>query len=248
MANVVSFNTAAIRRAQPCCFDTDSAMKTHLQGDSVLGSEDVSCKFAYIQGRVLFPVVWVRRKFSQAGLADIFNLVQSNSIAAEVPAYGSMSGSCVLLPHLLTPACPCPPRGSRFSGLIQQENHPPKQNPTQQPEIIIPLDQPAGQAAVSSLCVGKGTRLGETWSREDIGLKASLQLCMDKDSQDVHQVLNELKNKFQEMRKLISSMPGIGVSPEQQQQQLQNLREQVRTKNELLQKYKSLCMFEIPKE
>nr|XP_009939732.1 PREDICTED: mediator of RNA polymerase II transcription subunit 9 [Opisthocomus hoazin] len=71
---------------------------------------------------------------------------------------------------------------------------------------------------------------------------------MDKDSQDVHQVLNELKNKFQEMRKLISSMPGIGVSPEQQQQQLQNLREQVRTKNELLQKYKSLCMFEIPKE
>ncbi|KAM9290850.1 mediator of RNA polymerase II transcription subunit 9 [Morus bassanus] len=72
--------------------------------------------------------------------------------------------------------------------------------------------------------------------------------CMDKDSQDVHQVLNELKNKFQEMRKLISSMPGIGVSPEQQQQQLQNLQEQVRTKNELLQKYKSLCMFEIPKE
>uniref|UniRef100_A0A6G1R7T2 Mediator of RNA polymerase II transcription subunit 9 n=1 Tax=Hypotaenidia okinawae TaxID=2861861 RepID=A0A6G1R7T2_9GRUI len=72
--------------------------------------------------------------------------------------------------------------------------------------------------------------------------------CMDKDSQDVHQVLNELKNKFQEMRKLISSMPGIGVSPEQQQQQLQNLREQVQTKNELLQKYKSLCMFEIPKE
>ncbi|XP_075755871.1 mediator of RNA polymerase II transcription subunit 9 [Pelodiscus sinensis] len=72
--------------------------------------------------------------------------------------------------------------------------------------------------------------------------------CMDKDSQDVHQVLNELKTKFQEMRKMISAMPGIGVSPEQQQQQLHSLREQVRTKNELLQKYKSLCMFEIPKE
>uniref|UniRef100_A0A8C8S912 Mediator of RNA polymerase II transcription subunit 9 n=1 Tax=Pelusios castaneus TaxID=367368 RepID=A0A8C8S912_9SAUR len=72
--------------------------------------------------------------------------------------------------------------------------------------------------------------------------------CMDKDSQDVHQVLNELKSKFQEMRKMISAMPGIGVSPEQQQQQLHSLREQVRTKNELLQKYKSLCMFEIPKE
>uniref|UniRef100_A0A8D0GG88 Mediator of RNA polymerase II transcription subunit 9 n=1 Tax=Sphenodon punctatus TaxID=8508 RepID=A0A8D0GG88_SPHPU len=71
---------------------------------------------------------------------------------------------------------------------------------------------------------------------------------MDKDSQDVHQVLNELRNKFQEMRKVIGAMPGIGVSPEQQQQQLQSLREQVRTKSELLQKYKSLCMFEIPKE
>uniref|UniRef100_A0A803YG20 Mediator of RNA polymerase II transcription subunit 9 n=1 Tax=Meleagris gallopavo TaxID=9103 RepID=A0A803YG20_MELGA len=80
-------------------------------------------------------------------------------------------------------------------------------------------------------------------------ISAALEaVSMDKDSQDVHQVLNELKNKFQEMRKLISAMPGISVSPEQQQQQLQNLREQVRTKNELLQKYKSLCMFEIPKE
>ena len=48
MANVSSFNTAAGRRAQPCCFDTDSAVKTHLQGDSVLGREDVSQKFAYI--------------------------------------------------------------------------------------------------------------------------------------------------------------------------------------------------------
>ncbi|XP_062999325.1 mediator of RNA polymerase II transcription subunit 9 [Elgaria multicarinata webbii] len=72
--------------------------------------------------------------------------------------------------------------------------------------------------------------------------------CMDKDSQDVHQVLNELRTKFVEMRKLIKTMQGVGVSPEQQQQQLQSLREQVKTKSELLQKYKSLCMFEIPKE
>ncbi|XP_076792841.1 mediator of RNA polymerase II transcription subunit 9 isoform X1 [Arvicanthis niloticus] len=86
-------------------------------------------------------------------------------------------------------------------------------------------------------------------------LKLSIQhvLCscswsMDKDSPDLHQDLNALKTKFQEMRKLIGTMPGIHVSPEQQQQQLHSLREQVRTKNELLQKYKSLCMFEIPKE
>ncbi|XP_044289581.1 mediator of RNA polymerase II transcription subunit 9 [Varanus komodoensis] len=72
--------------------------------------------------------------------------------------------------------------------------------------------------------------------------------CMDKDSQDVHQVLNELRTKFVEMHKLIKTLQGIGVSPEQQQLQLQNLREQVKSKSELLQKYKSLCMFEIPKE
>lgn len=74
---------------------------------------------------------------------------------------------------------------------------------------------------------------------------------MEKDSPDTpdtHQDLNALKAKFQEMRKVISTMPGIHLSPEQQQQQLHSLREQVRTKNELLQKYKSLCMFEIPKE
>ncbi|KAK6481875.1 mediator of RNA polymerase II mRNAion subunit 9 [Huso huso] len=71
--------------------------------------------------------------------------------------------------------------------------------------------------------------------------------CMDKDSQDVHQELNKLKTKIQEAREQISTMPGISMSPEQQQQQLQNVREQVRTKNKLLQKYRSLCMFDIPK-
>ncbi|XP_036702699.1 mediator of RNA polymerase II transcription subunit 9-like [Balaenoptera musculus] len=58
--------------------------------------------------------------------------------------------------------------------------------------------------------------------------------CMDKDSPDVHQDLNALKTKFQEMRKVVSAMPGIHLSPERQQQQLHRLREQVRTKNELL--------------
>ncbi|XP_073490977.1 mediator of RNA polymerase II transcription subunit 9 [Lithobates pipiens] len=72
--------------------------------------------------------------------------------------------------------------------------------------------------------------------------------CMDKDSQDVCHELNELKNKFQSMRKQINNMPGIDMTPEQQQQHLQSLRAQVQTKNELLQKYKSLCMFEIPKD
>ncbi|XP_028668415.1 mediator of RNA polymerase II transcription subunit 9 [Erpetoichthys calabaricus] len=71
--------------------------------------------------------------------------------------------------------------------------------------------------------------------------------CMDKDSPDVHQELNKLKTKIQEAREQIVTMPGIGLSPEQQKQQFENLKEQVRTKNELLQKYKSLCIFDIPK-
>ncbi|TKS91966.1 Mediator of RNA polymerase II transcription subunit 9 [Collichthys lucidus] len=71
--------------------------------------------------------------------------------------------------------------------------------------------------------------------------------CMDKDSQDVHQELTKLKAKIQEAREQISNMPGIDSSPSEQQQQLATLREQVRTKNQLLQKYKSMCMFDVPK-
>ncbi|XP_063285071.1 mediator of RNA polymerase II transcription subunit 9 [Pelobates fuscus] len=72
--------------------------------------------------------------------------------------------------------------------------------------------------------------------------------CIDKESQDLYQELNDLKNKFQTMKKLVNGMPGIDLNPDQQQQHLQSLRQQVQTKNELLQKYKSLCMFEIPKD
>uniref|UniRef100_A0A3Q0S5K4 Mediator of RNA polymerase II transcription subunit 9 n=1 Tax=Amphilophus citrinellus TaxID=61819 RepID=A0A3Q0S5K4_AMPCI len=71
--------------------------------------------------------------------------------------------------------------------------------------------------------------------------------CMDKDNQDVLQELAKLKAKIQEAREQISNMPGIDSSPLEQQQQLATLREQVRTKNQLLQKYKSLCMFDVPK-
>lgn len=70
---------------------------------------------------------------------------------------------------------------------------------------------------------------------------------MDKDSPDVHQELNKLKTKIQETREQILAMPGIETNLEQQQQQLQTLTEQVHTKNQLLHKYKGLCMFDIPK-
>ncbi|KAM7152842.1 mediator of RNA polymerase II transcription subunit 9 [Macrochelys suwanniensis] len=116
-----------------------------------------------------------------------------------------------------------------------QAPQPPEQQGEQKPQLQPPSQPPPPQQQ----------------GQEDFSflpLVHDIIKCMDKDSQDVHQVLNELKTKFQEMRKMIGAMPGIGVSPEQQQQQLRSLREQVRTKNELLQKYKSLCMFEIPKE
>lgn len=70
---------------------------------------------------------------------------------------------------------------------------------------------------------------------------------MDKDSPDVHQELNKLKTKIQEVREQVAVMPGIDMSPALQESRLRMLREQVRTKNQLLQKYKSLCMFDIPK-
>ncbi|KAG9267346.1 mediator of RNA polymerase II transcription subunit 9 [Astyanax mexicanus] len=71
--------------------------------------------------------------------------------------------------------------------------------------------------------------------------------CMDKENQDVHQELNRLRARIQEAREQISAMPGIDASPSAQQQRLQTLRDQVRTKNQLLHKYKGLCMFDIPK-
>lgn len=70
---------------------------------------------------------------------------------------------------------------------------------------------------------------------------------MDKDSQDVHQELVKFKTRIQEAREQIGAMPGIDMSLSEQQHELETLREQVRTKNQLLQKYKSLCMFEVPK-
>ncbi len=84
--------------------------------------------------------------------------------------------------------------------------------------------------------------------------RSSLPFClrspvnsMDKDSPDVHQELNKLKTKIQEVREQVAAMPGIDMSPALQESRLRMLREQVRTKNQLLQKYKSLCMFDIPK-
>ncbi len=95
------------------------------------------------------------------------------------------------------------------------------------------------------LCVHNGSCV---WRRSVLPfcLRSSVN-SMDKDSPDVHQELNKLKTKIQEAREQVAAMPGIDLSPALQESRLRMLREQVRTKNQLLQKYKSLCMFDIPK-
>ncbi|XP_027140833.1 mediator of RNA polymerase II transcription subunit 9-like [Larimichthys crocea] len=71
--------------------------------------------------------------------------------------------------------------------------------------------------------------------------------CMDKDSQDVHQELTKVKAKIQEAREQISNMGPIDSSRRSTAQQLATLREQSAPRNQLLQKYKSMCMFDVPK-
>ncbi|XP_053220938.1 mediator of RNA polymerase II transcription subunit 9 [Podarcis raffonei] len=133
----------------------------------------------------------------------------------------------------------------------QQAPPPPQQQPSPAEQKF---QSPAGQAPPppgQQQQQGPPQAPGAHPGQEDysfLPLVHDIIKCMDKDSQDVHQVLNELRTKFVEVRKVVQTMQGISVSPEQQQLQLQSLREQVKTKSELLQKYKSLCMFEIPKD
>ncbi|XP_006875608.1 PREDICTED: mediator of RNA polymerase II transcription subunit 9 [Chrysochloris asiatica] len=122
----------------------------------------------------------------------------------------------------------------------------PETKPLPPPQLPTPVAAPQSQQSLAPRPQSPAGVKEENYSF--LPLVHNIIKCMDKDSPDVHQDLNALKTKFQEVRKAVSTMPGIHLSPEQQQQQLLSLREQVQTKNDLLQKYKSLCMFEIPKE
>ncbi|XP_033023713.1 mediator of RNA polymerase II transcription subunit 9 [Lacerta agilis] len=167
------------------------------------------------------------------------------------PGGGSAVGGS--RPRRAALGAPRSPPGRGPSG-EQQAPPPPQQQPSpaeqkfQSPAGQAPPPQGQGQQQQQQ---GPPQAPGAHPGQEDysfLPLVHDIIKCMDKDSQDVHQVLNELRTKFVEVRKVIQTMQGISVSPEQQQLQLQSLREQVKTKSELLQKYKSLCMFEIPKD
>ncbi|KAM9110579.1 mediator of RNA polymerase II transcription subunit 9-like [Megaptera novaeangliae] len=102
----------------------------------------------------------------------------------------------------------------------------PERKPLPPPQPLLPVSAPPRPPSPA------GVKAEENCSF--LPLVHNIIKCMDKDSPDVHQDLNALKTKFQEMRKVVSAMPGIHLSPERQQQQLHRLHEQVRTKNELL--------------
>uniref|UniRef100_A0A8C4NF84 Mediator of RNA polymerase II transcription subunit 9 n=1 Tax=Eptatretus burgeri TaxID=7764 RepID=A0A8C4NF84_EPTBU len=83
--------------------------------------------------------------------------------------------------------------------------------------------------------------------RSEISGHRGPHVVMEKDSQEVHQELSRLKTRIGEVRTTVASMPGIDTNPEEQQKRLKHLEEQVQNKQQLLHKYKSLGVFEIPK-
>nr|XP_060642800.1 mediator of RNA polymerase II transcription subunit 9 [Anolis sagrei ordinatus] len=171
----------------------------------------------------------------------------------EEPAQGSLppSGPSSQGEPAGPPPLPAAPPPQAQQQPPSSQPPPPPQQQQQQPSPAEAKLQAPAQAPPQASSAQQASPSAAPPSHEQasfLPLVHDVIKCMDKDSQDVHQMLNELRTKFVEMRKLVKSMQGIGMSPEQQQLQLQSLREQVKTKSELLQKYKSLCMFEIPKE
>ena len=55
--------------------------------------------------------------------------------------------------------------------------------------------------------------------------------------------VNELQKKLENMREFVDKLPGIDLSKEEQQRQMEVLRQQLITKTELLKKYKNIDKF-----
>lgn len=55
--------------------------------------------------------------------------------------------------------------------------------------------------------------------------------------------VNELQRKLETMREFVEKLPGIDLSKEEQQRQMEVLRQQLITKTELLKKYKNVDKF-----
>ncbi|RNA03133.1 mediator of RNA polymerase II transcription subunit 9 [Brachionus plicatilis] len=59
--------------------------------------------------------------------------------------------------------------------------------------------------------------------------------------------INELKTKFEKARALLENIPGIDMSLSEQQEYYQNLLNQYKKENELLNSYKEMCTFDLSK-
>ncbi|CAB0037215.1 unnamed protein product [Trichogramma brassicae] len=68
-----------------------------------------------------------------------------------------------------------------------------------------------------------------------------------KDSADTSQKILELKSKLESARAQINKLPGIEYSKQEQLQKLETLRQQLRLKKELIQKYRNMCTFDSQK-
>ncbi|XP_033231007.1 mediator of RNA polymerase II transcription subunit 9-like [Belonocnema kinseyi] len=66
-----------------------------------------------------------------------------------------------------------------------------------------------------------------------------------KESQDMSHKIVDLQKKLDSARVQIKKLPGVGYSKEEQLQNLENLRKQLRLKRELLLKYRNMCTFEM---
>lgn len=65
-----------------------------------------------------------------------------------------------------------------------------------------------------------------------------------KDSSETTVKIHEFKTKFEKVKEEIEKLPGIDHSPEAQLHQLDILQKQLRSKTDLLVRYKNLCNFD----
>ena len=70
---------------------------------------------------------------------------------------------------------------------------------------------------------------------------------MEKESQDVTQKINDLRAKLQKSREQIEKLGGIDYSKDEQERQIEVLRQQLVSKTQLIQKYKNLANFDLTK-
>lgn len=56
--------------------------------------------------------------------------------------------------------------------------------------------------------------------------------------------INDLKVQLEKAKEEVQKLPGIDLSKDEQERQMEILRQQLATKTELLRKYKHICSFD----